>query len=103
MSSIALRRLAVACRPTSSIYKLQRTFTTSSPLFTETNGSSTTTNATDAPRTVTMIPGKKKFNFLLSHINLFSFKVMVLARKFQIVFKKYLKLLMYHSIGNLSM
>ncbi len=62
MSSIALRRLAVACRPTSSIYKLQRTFTTSSPLFTETNGSSTT-NATDAPRTVTMIPGKKNSIF----------------------------------------
>lgn len=55
MSSIALRRLAITCRPTASIYKHNRTFTTSSPLLTETNN---TTNATDEPRTVTLIPGK---------------------------------------------
>ena len=53
MSSIALRRLALTCRPTSSIYRNQRTFTTSSPLFTETNNAS----SSDAPRTVTLIPG----------------------------------------------
>ncbi len=61
MSSIVLRRLALTCRPTPSIYKYQRTFTTSSPLFSETNSSSsssTTTNSTDSPRTVTLIPGE---------------------------------------------
>jgi len=59
MSSIALRRLAITCRPTSSTYKYQRTFTTSSPLLTETNtSSSSTTNTADEPRTVTLIPGK---------------------------------------------
>ncbi|CAF1256053.1 unnamed protein product [Adineta steineri] len=36
MSSVVLRRLAITCRPTTSIYH-GRTFSTSSPLFTETN------------------------------------------------------------------
>jgi hypothetical protein len=66
MSSIALRRLAIAYRPTSSIYQLQRTFTTSSPVFTETNSSSTT-DATDSLRTVTMIPGKKNSIFVIPY------------------------------------
>ncbi|CAF0997738.1 unnamed protein product [Adineta steineri] len=61
MSSVVLRRLAITCRPTTSIYH-GRTFSTSSPLFTETNSShnsntNTTTPSSDAPRTVTLIPG----------------------------------------------
>ncbi len=58
MSSVVLRRLATTCRPTSSMY-YRRTFATSSPLFVDTNSSnSNTTNTTDGPRTVTLIPGK---------------------------------------------
>jgi hypothetical protein len=95
MSSIALRRLALTCRPTSSIYRNQRTFTTSLPLFNETNSGS----SVDSPRTVTLIPGKH-IRLLISHNHCFPFKVMVLVQKFQIVFKKYLMRLMYQSIGN---
>jgi hypothetical protein len=57
MSSIAFRRLAVTCRLTSSIYRHQRTFITSPSLSTETNSSNSTTDTTDSPRTVTLIPG----------------------------------------------
>ncbi len=60
MSSVVLRRLALTCRPASSIYH-GRSFTTSSPLFNETNTSSntdTTTPSPDTPRTITLIPGK---------------------------------------------
>jgi hypothetical protein len=98
MSSIALRRLAITCRSTSSIYRNQRTFTTSLPLFTETNSG----NSVDSPRTVTIIPGKH-IRLLISHNHAFPFKVMVLVQKLQIVFKKYLMLQVYRSIGNRSM
>jgi hypothetical protein len=61
MSSVVLRRLAITCRPASSIYH-GRSFATSSPLFTETHKSSSTTNtttpSTDTTQTVTLIPGK---------------------------------------------
>jgi hypothetical protein len=60
MSSVVFRRLAITCRPASSIYH-GRSFTTSSPLFTETNksssGTDTTTPSPDTPRIVTLIPG----------------------------------------------
>jgi hypothetical protein len=66
MSSVVLRRLTNTCRPASSIYH-GRSFTTSSPLFTETNSSSshtdTTTSSADNPRTITLIPGKQTFGF----------------------------------------
>jgi isocitrate dehydrogenase (NAD+) len=60
MSSIVLRRLGATCRPATSLYH-GRNFTTSSPLFAETNSSSsntdTTTSSSDVTRTVTLIPG----------------------------------------------
>jgi hypothetical protein len=63
MSSVVLRRLAITCRPASAIYH-GRNFATSSPLFTETNSTSSNTNPTtpspDTPRTVTLIPGINK-------------------------------------------
>ncbi len=61
MSSVVLRRLAVTCRPVSSIYH-GRHFSTSSPFMNETNSSSnnidTTTPSQDTSRTVTLIPGR---------------------------------------------
>jgi hypothetical protein len=67
MSSIVLRRLGATCRPATSLYH-GRNFTTSSPLFAETNSSSsntdTTTSSSDVTRTVTLIPGRnEKFFF----------------------------------------
>jgi isocitrate dehydrogenase (NAD+) len=60
MSSVVLRHLAIKCRPASSIYH-GRSFTTSAPLFTETNSSSSNTDTTNSspntPRIVTLIPG----------------------------------------------
>ncbi len=95
MLSIALRRLAITCRSTSSIYKHQRTFTTSSTVLNEANNG----NSNELPRTVTLIPGKY-IQLMIINSHLFIFKVMVLVQKFHIVFKKYLTLQMYHSIGN---
>jgi hypothetical protein len=57
MSSIVLRRLGATCRPAASIYH-GRNFTISAPLFTEPNSSTDTTS--DAPRTITLIPGRNK-------------------------------------------
>lgn len=59
MSSVVLRRLAMKCRPASSIYH-GRNFTTSPSLFAETNSSNANTENTssDAPRTITLIPGR---------------------------------------------
>jgi len=65
MSSVALRRFAIKCRPASSFYH-GRSFATSSPLFTETNSSSnsdTTTPSSDTHRTVTLIPGINRIFF----------------------------------------
>ncbi|CAF0733999.1 unnamed protein product [Adineta ricciae] len=53
MSSVVLRRLAIKCRPPTSIYH-GRSFSTSLPLFTDAN---TTTPSSDTQRTVTLIPG----------------------------------------------
>ena len=54
MSSLVLRRLAITCRP---IYN-RRTFATSAPLSDDaSNKTADTTNAADAPRTITLIPG----------------------------------------------
>lgn len=59
MSSVVLRRLAMKCRPASSIYH-GRNFTTSPSLFTETNSNSgdAANPSSDAPRTITLIPGR---------------------------------------------
>ncbi|CAF0782066.1 unnamed protein product [Adineta ricciae] len=53
MSSVVLRRLAIKCRPPTSIYH-GRSFSTSLSLFTDAN---TTIPSSDTPRTVTLIPG----------------------------------------------
>lgn len=67
MSSVVLRRLAIKCRPATSIYH-GRNFTTSSPLLNETNSSNTdtTTPSPDTPRTVTLIPGRNQIFFGIS-------------------------------------
>ena len=62
MSSAVLRRLAITCRPASSIYH-GRNFATSSPHFAETDSGSnsntgTTTPSPDTHRTITLIPGR---------------------------------------------
>ena len=62
MSSTTLRRLAIVCRSTPSLYHGRRSFLTSSPHLVETSGTpdSSTPNA-DSPRTVTLIPGESNF------------------------------------------
>ena len=61
MSSVVLRRLATTCRPIPSFYH-GRSFTTSSPLLTETNSTSSNTDTTGSSsnetRTITLIPGR---------------------------------------------